>query len=71
MSLFSNVKLIETNVLAIKENAQFVIFFKHFIETFEHCEECSAKTVLESKKEKELGCPEGWLGHSLIGIIRL
>jgi hypothetical protein len=65
MSLYSIVKLIETTVLVIKENAQFDIFFEHFIKIFKHCEECSAKTVLESKKEEELGCPEGWLGRSL------
>ena len=58
MSLFSIVKLIETTVLVIKESAQFDILFKHFIEIFKHCEECSAKTVLKSKKEEKLGCPE-------------
>jgi hypothetical protein len=65
MSLFSIVKLIETTVLVIVEIQQFHVFFEHFIEIFNHCEKCSAKTVLESKKEEELGCPEGWLGRSL------
>lgn len=44
MPLFSIVKLIEITILAIVEIQQFHVFFEHFIEIFNHCEECSAKT---------------------------
>ena len=53
MSLFSINKLIETNVLVSKENAQFDIFFEHFIKNFKHCEELNAKSLLGSLKNEE------------------
>ena len=65
MPLFTFIKHKETSILTVEENAQFNVHFGHFIEIFKHCEECSAKTVLKSKKEEELGCPEGRLGRSL------
>ncbi len=43
MSLFSIVKLIEITILAIVEIQQFHVFFEHFIEIFNHCEELNAK----------------------------
>lgn len=43
MSSFPIVKPRKTTILAIVEIQQFHVFFEHFIEIFNHCEELNAK----------------------------